>query len=79
MDRGETTVTKFDHTWRRWLPRYGLCNTDQTAHQLFKLYPLQGVEYVKISVWKQILEGIQVEQLMGQLHNPYRGNHRRQG
>ena len=34
------------------------------AHQLFKLYPLPGVESVMVSVWRQIWEGIQVEQLM---------------
>ena len=36
----------------------GYCGTGYVAgHQLFKLYSLQGVEYLKVSVRRQILGG----------------------
>ena len=63
-----------DRTWRRWLPRYGLCNGSSAGQVVTPPGMCLLVEYVKVSV----CGGDTTWTADEPLHNPYRGGHRHQ-
>ena len=55
-----------DHTWRWWLPRYGLCNGSSAVQVVSPPHPLSGPDLHKATNMQSIdmsLEGFQLEQL----------------